>query len=120
MLPPLQSHCSCACDGRVIRMNFNLLGADFPLDIAEDVNPHDFSILDTLDEASLTELDALATQTLYNGRSGCDRFPLPLSTEDFHKSLRDRVPKNTKRANNWSYTSFNQWRVWRLSRLLPC
>ena len=80
-------------------MDFNLLGADFPLDIAENVNPLDFSILETLDEASLTQLDALATETLYNGRFGCDRFPLPLSTEDFQKSLCDRVPKNTKRAN---------------------
>ena len=114
LLPPLHSHCSCACDGRVIGMGFHLLRADFPHDITEDINPHDFSILDTLDEASLTQLDALP-QTLYDGRSGCDRFPLPLSTEDFQKSLRDRVPKNAKRANNWSYTTFNQWSIWRLS-----
>ena len=45
-------------------MDFNLLGADFPHDIAKDVNPHDCSILDTLDEASLTQLDALATDTV--------------------------------------------------------
>ena len=117
LLPPLHSHCSCACDGRVIRMGFHLLGADFPHDICRGYKSTRLQYFGHFRRSKSHALSWMHwSQTLYNGRSGCDRFPLPLSTEDFQKSLHDRVPKNAKRANNWSYTTFNQWRIWRLSQ----
>ena len=59
-------------------MGFHLLGADFPHDIAEDINPHDFSILDTLDEASLMH------SAEWIGYRHCTMEGLGVSASHFH------------------------------------
>ena len=98
-------------------MDFNLFGSSLT-DLCEDLDPPEFSYLDTLDSASLSQLDSLATQHLLQSVQN-NRFPTPLNSEEFRKSLQDRIPKNTTHANKWSATVFNQWREWRLQQAGP-
>ena len=100
--------------------DFNLLGTSLT-DLYQEVDPLEFSYLDTLDSASLQHLDHLAEQhhsksPVNNNSIQNNRFPTPLNSVDFRQSLRDRIPKNTRHSNTWSMTVFNQWREWRLGQ----
>ena len=50
-----------------------------------------------LENVTLTQLDRIPIQSLIGPTSANDRFDAPLSSSDFQKALRERVPRNTRR-----------------------
>ena len=92
-------------------MDFNLFGSSLT-NLYKDLDPLELSYLDTLDSTSLSQLDLLATQHLLQPVQN-NRFPTPLNSEEFRKSLQDRIPKKTMHGNKRSATIFNQSREWR-------
>ena len=88
-------------------MDFHVLGSSLSY-LCEDLDPLVFSYLDTSHSASLSQHDSLATQYLLQPVHN-NRFPTPLNSEEFRKSLQGRILKNTAHANKWSATVFIQW-----------
>jgi hypothetical protein len=84
-------------DSRTVSMSDQLL-PDF---VANDLKIQ-------LNEASL-----ILNEEPPSSLSTLSRFPTPLSNEDFTKSIGDRIPQNTKYANNWALSIWHEWRMWR-------
>ena len=63
------------------------------------------------EDVSISQLDSIPTQDIFQNDQNEGRFAKPLALKEFNESLKDRIPSNTKNANNFAVNLYSTYPI---------